>query len=155
MGTSTPNPYLSYTIDELELSTRAAHGLQRLGITYIGELVQKNKADLLNIPEFGRKSLNEVNVVLANVGLSLGMEVSSWLPADGRTPAYRITSRMLRYEILQLIQAGRTPDEIETMVSEILIDLHEEDDDAAPDHQDDPQGAQDPARYEGRRGVSR
>ena len=44
-------------------------------IVYIGDLVQKTEAEMLRTPNFGRKSLNEIKEVLANMGLHLGMEI--------------------------------------------------------------------------------
>jgi predicted DNA-binding transcriptional regulator AlpA len=65
-------------IDELELSVRSANCLKNDNIVYIGDLIQKTEAEMLRTPNFGRKSLNEIKEVLAQMGLYLGMEVSEW-----------------------------------------------------------------------------
>ncbi len=66
---------LSRPVSELELSVRAANCLKNAGIRYIGELVQKTDQEMLKTQNFGRKSLNEIKSVLAEMGLSLGMKV--------------------------------------------------------------------------------
>lgn len=72
------NENLLRTVDELELSVRAANCLQSANITYIGELVQKTEAEMLKTKNFGRKSLKEIQGVLAKMGLSLGMKLDNW-----------------------------------------------------------------------------
>jgi len=74
------NPNLLRKVDELELSVRAANCLKNDNIVYIGDLVQKTEAEMLRTPNFGRKSLNEIKEVLAQMGLHLGMEVPGWPP---------------------------------------------------------------------------
>jgi len=67
-------------VDELELSVRSANCLKNDNIVYIGDLVQKTEAEMLRTPNFGRKSLNEIKEVLAQMGLRLGMEIPGWPP---------------------------------------------------------------------------
>lgn len=69
-------------VEELELSVRATNCLKNDNITYIGELVQKSESDMLKTPNFGRKSLNEIKEQLAQMGLSLGMDVDGWPPEN-------------------------------------------------------------------------
>jgi DNA-directed RNA polymerase subunit alpha len=69
-------------VDELELSVRSANCLKNDNIIYIGDLVQKTEADMLRTPNFGRKSLNEIKEVLAQMGLQLGMEIPNWPPEN-------------------------------------------------------------------------
>src|SRR6266496_1988848 len=69
------NPAFLKKVDELELSVRSANCLKNDNIVYIGDLVQKSEAEMLRTPNFGRKSLNEIKEVLAQMGLHLGMEV--------------------------------------------------------------------------------
>jgi DNA-directed RNA polymerase subunit alpha len=85
---------LSQSIEELELSNRALNCLmkgrskksgERISIHTIADLVQKTEKDMLDIENFGRKSLEELKKVLEDVGLSLGMDVSG-LPLPEREP---------------------------------------------------------------------
>lgn len=76
------NKNLLRKVDELELSVRSANCLKNDNIIYIGDLVQKSEAEMLRTPNFGRKSLNEIKDVLAQMGLHLGMEVAGWPPEN-------------------------------------------------------------------------
>jgi DNA-directed RNA polymerase subunit alpha len=75
-------PGLLKKVDELELSVRSANCLKNDNIVYIGDLIQKTEAEMLRTPNFGRKSLNEIKEVLAQMGLHLGMEVPNWPPEN-------------------------------------------------------------------------
>lgn len=74
------NELLYRPVEGLPISVRAFNGLQNADIKYIGELVQRTEQDMLKIKNFGRKSLNEIKEVLADMGLSLGMRLEN-LPA--------------------------------------------------------------------------
>ncbi|MGD9649949.1 MAG: DNA-directed RNA polymerase subunit alpha [Dongiaceae bacterium] len=76
------NRNLLRKVDELELSVRAANCLKNDNIVYIGDLVQKTESEMLRTPNFGRKSLNEIKEVLAQMGLTLGMEIPGWPPEN-------------------------------------------------------------------------
>ena len=76
------NPALLKKVDELELSVRSANCLKNDNIVYIGDLIQKTEAEMLRTPNFGRKSLIEIKVVLAGMGLHLGMDVPNWPPEN-------------------------------------------------------------------------
>jgi len=69
-------------VDELELSVRTANCLKNDNTIYIGDLVQKTEAEMLRTPNFGRKSLNEIKEVLAQMGLHLGVEITGWPPEN-------------------------------------------------------------------------
>ena len=66
---------LNRSVDELELSVRSYNCLKNANIRTIGELVQKNESEMLKTRNFGRKSLNEIKEILADMGLSLGMNL--------------------------------------------------------------------------------
>lgn len=72
------NENLFKTVDELELSVRSANCLQNANIKYIYELVEKTEAEMLKTKNFGRKSLNEIKEILAEMGLSLGMKLHNF-----------------------------------------------------------------------------
>lgn len=84
------NKNLLRKVDELELSVRSANCLKNDNIIYIGDLVQKTEADMLRTPNFGRKSLNEIKEVLAQMGLQLGMEIPNWPPENIEELAKRL-----------------------------------------------------------------
>jgi Bacterial RNA polymerase, alpha chain C terminal domain/AIPR protein len=74
------NPAFLKKVDELELSLRSRNCLASDSIVYLGDLVQRNEYEMLRTPNFGRKSVNEIKEVLAQMGLHLGMEVPGWPP---------------------------------------------------------------------------
>jgi DNA-directed RNA polymerase subunit alpha len=61
------------SVNEIELSVRAANCLNNANITTVGELCQKTEAEMLKYRNFGKKSLNEIKQKLVDMGLSLGM----------------------------------------------------------------------------------
>lgn len=72
------NDNLFKRVDELELSVRSANCLQNAGIEFIWQLVEKSEAEMLKTKNFGRKSLNEIKEILAELGLSLGMKLHNF-----------------------------------------------------------------------------
>ena len=72
------NENLFKRVDELELSVRSANCLQNAGIEYIWQLVERSVAEMLKTKNFGRKSLNEIQEILAELGLSLGMKLHNF-----------------------------------------------------------------------------
>lgn len=70
-------------IDDLELSVRSQNCLKNENIVYIGDLVTKTESKMLQTPNFGKKSLNELKEVLAVMNLKFGMEVpGGWPPKN-------------------------------------------------------------------------
>lgn len=65
---------LSRTIDDLDLETRTLNSLKNANILTLGDLVTRSEGEVLETKGFGQKSLEEVQTVLADLGLSLGME---------------------------------------------------------------------------------
>lgn len=76
------DPNLLRKVDELELSVRSQNCLKNDNIVYIGDLVIKTESEMLKTPNFGRKSLNEIKEVLANLGLKFGMDIPEWPPEN-------------------------------------------------------------------------
>lgn len=68
---------LNMTIQELDLSVRANNCLESAKIQTVRDLVQKTDADLLKVRSFGKTSLREVKKKLADLGLSLGMDLTA------------------------------------------------------------------------------
>lgn len=69
---------LDTRIEDLEMSVRSANCMAKANMRYIGELVQRTKAELLKTRNFGRKSLREIEAILADMGLSLDMNIPWW-----------------------------------------------------------------------------
>ena len=71
VDTTSSSPDLDLPIEDLDLSERPRNCLKRAQVNTIGELLTKNEDDLLNITNFGQKSLDEVKEKLDERGLSL------------------------------------------------------------------------------------
>ena len=65
---------LAMSVNEIELSVRAANCLNNANIVTVGELAQKTEAEMLKYRNFGKKSLNEIKAKLVEMGLGLGMQ---------------------------------------------------------------------------------
>lgn len=74
------NENIYRSVDELELSVRSANCLKNADIHLIGDLIQNTESEMLKTKNFGRKSLNEIKEILAEMGLSLGMKLENWPP---------------------------------------------------------------------------
>ncbi len=75
---------LDRSVEELELSVRSSNCLRQADIKTIGDLVQKSEGEMLKYRNFGRKSLKEIQDVLTDMGLGLGMDVSAYY--SGKAP---------------------------------------------------------------------
>jgi len=64
---------LNMSVNEIELSVRAANCLNNANITSVGQLAMKTEQEMLKYRNFGKKSLNEIKDKLTALGLSLGM----------------------------------------------------------------------------------
>ena len=77
---------LNMSVNEIELSVRAANCLNNANITTVGQLAQKTEGEMLKYRNFGKKSLNEIKDKLQQLGLGLGLKFESGLvelPAAG------------------------------------------------------------------------
>ena len=79
------NENLYRSVEELELSVRSANCLKNADINKIYQLVSKTEPEMLKTKNFGRKSLNEIKEVLAEMGLSLGMKLEGFAPPEEDT----------------------------------------------------------------------
>jgi DNA-directed RNA polymerase subunit alpha len=70
---------LNMSVNEIELSVRAANCLNNANIMTVGELVMKSEGEMLKYRNFGKKSLNEIKERMEEIGLSLGMKVDERL----------------------------------------------------------------------------
>ena len=68
---------LNMSVNEIELSVRAANCLNNANITTVGQLAMKTEQEMLKYRNFGKKSLNEIKDKLTSLGLNLGMSFES------------------------------------------------------------------------------
>ena len=80
------------SVNEIELSVRAANCLNNANITTVGQLAQKTEAEMLKYRNFGKKSLNEIKDKLSQLGLSLGMKFEGGLIDTSEAAAAAIDS---------------------------------------------------------------
>jgi DNA-directed RNA polymerase subunit alpha len=80
------------SVNEIELSVRAANCLNNANITTVGQLAMKTEQEMLKYRNFGKKSLNEIKEKLAGLGLALGMNIDgSLLEAPKEEPKPALT----------------------------------------------------------------
>jgi hypothetical protein len=89
-------------VEQLVISVRTYNCLKNDGIRYIGELVQKSEDELLHTPNFGRKSLNEIKEVLAEIGLGLGQVLPDWPPENLELFSLKTAKLFERFDELEL-----------------------------------------------------
>lgn len=70
---------LNMSVNEIELSVRAANCLNNANLTTVGELALKSEQEMLKYRNFGKKSLNEIKAKMEQLGLSLGMNIDQRL----------------------------------------------------------------------------
>lgn len=73
---------LNMSVNEIELSVRAANCLNNANITTVGQLAMKTEQEMLKYRNFGKKSLNEIKEKLSALGLALGMNIDPTLLAE-------------------------------------------------------------------------
>jgi DNA-directed RNA polymerase subunit alpha len=81
---------LNMSVNEIELSVRAANCLNNANITTVGQLAMKSEAEMLKYRNFGKKSLNEIKDKLVQLGLGLGLKFEPGLidlPAEAPAAA--------------------------------------------------------------------
>ncbi len=82
---------LNMSVNEIELSVRAANCLNNANITTVGQLAMKTEAEMLKYRNFGKKSLNEIKEKLAALGLGLGMNIEAELLEAPKEEAKQLT----------------------------------------------------------------
>lgn len=75
--TSPLDALLARTVDDLDLETRTLNSLKNANILTLRDLVARSEGEVLETKGFGQKSLEEVQTVLADLGLKLGMQPGS------------------------------------------------------------------------------
>ena len=74
---------LNMSVNEIELSVRAANCLNNANITTVGQLAQKTEGEMLKYRNFGKKSLNEIKEKLQQLGLGLGQKFDGLVEPAG------------------------------------------------------------------------
>lgn len=69
--------YLFTLVDDMDLSARSLNCLRKANIQYLGELIQKSEDDLLNLENFGKRSLVEIQEKLKEMSMDLGTPINS------------------------------------------------------------------------------
>ena len=82
---------LNMSVNEIELSVRAANCLNNANITTVGQLAMKTEAEMLKYRNFGKKSLNEIKDKLSALALSLGMNIDPELLEGPKEEATLVT----------------------------------------------------------------
>ena len=82
---------LNMSVNEIELSVRAANCLNNANITTVGQLAMKTEAEMLKYRNFGKKSLNEIKEKLTALGLGLGMNIDPELLEAPKEEAKQVT----------------------------------------------------------------
>lgn len=79
---------LNMSVNEIELSVRAANCLNNANILSVGQLAGKSEPEMLKYRNFGKKSLNEIKAKLEQLGLSLGMKIDERLLDNASTSTH-------------------------------------------------------------------
>ena len=100
-------------IEDMDLTVRSYNCLKREGVHTVGELVTRSEADLLDIRNFGAKSIDEVKMKLAAMGLALKDSPPGFIPTsiesydEGyETDAYQGTRRVRRRRVQRRLLPG-------------------------------------------------
>ncbi len=83
---------LQMRVDELELSVRSSNCLRAANITTLDELVCRSESEMLKYRNFGRKSLNELNGILSELGLHFGMDIEKYKTTEDQTQPAEVLS---------------------------------------------------------------
>ncbi len=84
---------LNMSVNEIELSVRAANCLNNANITTVGQLAMKSEQEMLKYRNFGKKSLNEIKEKLAALGLTLGMTFEPGLLENPKEEAAAVAAK--------------------------------------------------------------
>jgi DNA-directed RNA polymerase alpha subunit len=128
-----PAIYCFIKLEQIQLSARTLLCLKNEGLRFLGEVAQLSAIDLLRIPNFEQRSLDELEAVLAKAGLHLQLNIPSWHVSDidavsklatkllGRVDEYELSARtrgyLNRQSIVYLAEL------VQRSESEILRDL--------------------------------
>ena len=130
---------LNMSVNEIELSVRAANCLNNANITTVGQLAMKTESEMLKYRNFGKKSLNEIKEKLQALGLTLGHELRNGTAgrAEGRSgargpltagrdapPRVRSAAKVILCDILnRTAKLGRTGQHRNAMLANLVCSL--------------------------------
>jgi DNA-directed RNA polymerase subunit alpha len=83
---------LQMRVDELELSVRSSNCLRAANIATLDELVCRSESEMLKYRNFGRKSLNELNGILSELGLHFGMDIEKYRTMEDQAEPAEVLS---------------------------------------------------------------
>lgn len=86
-------------VEELDFSARSLNCLEKANIKYLGDLIQLNEEDLLNLENFGKRSLNEVRDVVSSFNLKLGEEINKDLYYEQRKAKEDVINGEIQEEV--------------------------------------------------------
>ena len=69
--------YLNKKVEELELSIRSMNALKMGNINTVSDIIENGQSCLLRLPNFGKKSLNDIQFALDSMGLKFGMDINA------------------------------------------------------------------------------
>lgn len=92
---------------QFDFSLRTLQCFKHENIFYVGDIVQRKELDMLKIPNFGRKSFNEVKEVLSGMGISLGMDISNWINPEGDEIDYKFRAAYSRIHFYNRILTSK------------------------------------------------
>ncbi len=104
-------PLLLRKIDDIQLSCRTANCLRKAKIKFIAELVSISSGEILNYPNFGRKSLKEVQTYLSALDLDLGMNVEDWPPKKLSNDLKKVSKNSSNREAVSIIEKDNLEDQ--------------------------------------------
>ncbi len=115
-------------VDALPLTARTKTILRTDNMIHVGDLVSRTEAELLRLPDFGRKSLNDVKDRLVDIGLRLGMDLPEWPPEDFDAATFQMANAR-RVAKLSQVPGGAVFEPVEDRF--VMRTAGDEDDDVA------------------------
>ena len=130
---------LALDVEDIEFSVRTMNAFHTADIRHLFDLVQKTEFDLLRIRYFGRTNLEEVKVVLAEIGFFLGMKLEERIVENAgklaevhSSPAKAAAEPYIRLTESGQLKTNLSREQLETLVRLAKLELAELQDDLQP-----------------------
>ena len=114
---------LDMSVNEIELSVRAANCLNNANITTVGQLAMKTEAEMLKYRNFGKKSLNEIKEKLASPRSVPGHELRAGLARSAKEEAAPVGVRNFMRHLKRTAKLGRTGEHRNAMLANLVCSL--------------------------------